>query len=573
MSMYGSRLPSPLLSEGRGQVDGGGHVNPQASAARSRTSGPGRPPRGEHRPWRMSHLGYQLICLAVKQTAPVQAGFFEMPSRHALNRYIEGYFSGFHEHLPFLHLPTTHMPSLAPELILAIAAVGAKYRFQGQQGQKLSECARAVIAWRLEEMARPPPSSVEEQQQADASIQLLQAMVLIMALGTWNQASELSKSAQLGVQIALFIRELGLLEPAPTAVSHEPTWEAWIRLESSRRTKLVAYCFLNLQCIAYDWPTHIAAGSIDLRLPCSETLWRADGPDAWSELYTAIAPDERIVSFKQAYSHLFGQDQGGAEATTAQPLRLSYFGNYIMAHAILQQVFHARQAALPCAPDSSLPDDALARLECALGRWQKNWESTEDPSIDPSSPSGPLSFNSTALFRLAHVRMHADLGPHRHLETRDPSRIAVGLKDVPHLRRSGQVFEAVLQCVHALSIPVRIGVEFVSRMQAPLWSIVHCLCNFECAAFLGQWLGCVATRTDNGDLVEEHELRLVNLVQGVLRETDNGVEVDAERDLARRCRLMAAAVARVCSQTLRGTHVWEIMDVIGSALEMRAAMF
>ncbi|KAF9878256.1 hypothetical protein CkaCkLH20_04294 [Colletotrichum karsti] len=490
------------------------------------------------------------------------------------------------------------MPTAAPELIIAIVAVGAQYRFQREQGLQLCECARALISWRLAELDQPPKDDIHARNydftpqsgggtvasssnnpspalgflqnsptgrpSVDATTQLLQAMIMIMALGTWNQPRDLKKSVHLGMQLAVLLRESGLTEPAVPSMNL--TWEEWVILESQRRTKLVAYCFLNLHSIAYNWSPQILNDSIELNLPCGENIWRAEDAVTWATLRSQdLASD---ISFKQAYESLFEKQQRDQAGR-----RFSSFGTYIMAHAILQQVFYARQAtpSFEGGKTASLPENALNVLEEALSRWQKNWESSEDSSIDPSSPSGPLSFNSTALFRLAYVRMHADLGAYRRLETFDPVRIAHSLSQVPHLARSVHVFRAVLQCIHSLSIPVRIGIEFVSRTHS--WSIIHSLCNFECAAFLSQWLNCVATKTGDGQVALDGELRLAHLVQGVLRETSFGQEIDDEENLSRRCKRMAAAVAQVCSQTLRGAHVWQIMDVMATALERRADMF
>lgn len=65
--------------------------------------------------------------------------------RHALCRYIEGFFSGFHKQLPFIHLPTIRIVTEAPVLILATASVGARYRFQRRQSFTLYYAAKALL--------------------------------------------------------------------------------------------------------------------------------------------------------------------------------------------------------------------------------------------------------------------------------------------------------------------------------------------------------------------------------------------------------------------------------------------
>jgi hypothetical protein len=42
--------------------------------------------------------------------------------------------------------------------------------------------------------------------------------------------------------------------------------------------------------------------------------------------------------------------------------------------------------------------------------------------------------------------------------------------------------------VHALSIPVRLGVDYVARSQAYFWSIRHALASLECCILLSKWL-------------------------------------------------------------------------------------
>jgi len=76
---------------------------------------------------------------------------FVFPSRHTLIRFVEGYISGFHERLPFLHLPTLSLSEVAPELLLAIMAVGAIYRFENNRAYGLWYASRSIA---LEQIRR-----------------------------------------------------------------------------------------------------------------------------------------------------------------------------------------------------------------------------------------------------------------------------------------------------------------------------------------------------------------------------------------------------------------------------------
>lgn len=64
-------------------------------------------------------------------------------------RYIAGYVNGFHEHMPCLHVQTMTMKRCSIELILAMAAVGAQYCFEGAKGVELFHVSRAIAMHRI----------------------------------------------------------------------------------------------------------------------------------------------------------------------------------------------------------------------------------------------------------------------------------------------------------------------------------------------------------------------------------------------------------------------------------------
>lgn len=94
--------------------------------------------------WRISAGDHGTIKNRLDEFSSVLPNDFVFPSRHTLTRYLEGYISGFQEHLPFLHIPTLSPTEMAPELLLAIASVGAQYRFESHRGNALWYAAKAV---------------------------------------------------------------------------------------------------------------------------------------------------------------------------------------------------------------------------------------------------------------------------------------------------------------------------------------------------------------------------------------------------------------------------------------------
>lgn len=122
-SRFGSRLPS-LQPEQQGEENGDMGRN-----------GP---------PWKISGQDLRDIQRKMDDFSDLLPKGFQLPSRHTLSRYLEGYINGFHEHLPFLHLPTISAVTMAPELLLALSAVGAQYRFESHRGNELWYAAKAV---------------------------------------------------------------------------------------------------------------------------------------------------------------------------------------------------------------------------------------------------------------------------------------------------------------------------------------------------------------------------------------------------------------------------------------------
>ena len=101
--------------------------------------------------WRISAIDHTVIRNRLDEFSSTLPNDFVFPSRHTLNRFLEGYISGFHDNLPFLHLPTLSPTDLSPELLLAILAVGAQYRFETNRGHALWYAAKVVA---LEQIRR-----------------------------------------------------------------------------------------------------------------------------------------------------------------------------------------------------------------------------------------------------------------------------------------------------------------------------------------------------------------------------------------------------------------------------------
>ncbi|RFU25130.1 hypothetical protein B7463_g11208, partial [Scytalidium lignicola] len=528
---------------------------------------------------------------------------FQLPSRLALCRYLAAYVNGFHEHLPFLHILTMSIETCAVELILAMAAVGAQYCFEGEKGVELFNASQAIASQRIRRRdaslvnyhqyvdsdipvehrgygfspipdrpavdcsipgplglpSEPAASSILSLEREDL-IQTAQALLILMAMATWAKHKEILREA-LAIQsvLATLIRDDGLQSQS---LPEDISWEEWIRIETTKRTKLIVFCFFNLHCIVYNIPPLILNAEIKLTLPSSASEFKAPNALAWRE---ARKKGPVAIEFQDALRHLF--TYGGRDTHKWN----SSLGNYILIHALIQHIFFLRQVArLRFVSPGDFKSDDVSSLEQALRNWQIGWKQNPESSLDPMDPNGPVAFNSTALLRLAYIRLNVDTGPGRALDTRDPVQIANAFRKSPAIKRTSKLVRAVLHSAHALSVPVKIGIRLVAKSQTFIWSIQHSLCSLECAFLLSKWLQELSL-PDPDPPISEDERRICSLVKTMLDETEFGVPyMPLDSFTTRKC--LSAGVLRVWATIFKGAQTWAIVDVIGSSLNIYAEM-
>jgi len=528
---------------------------------------------------------------------------FQLPSRLALSRYVAAYVNGFHEHLPFLHIPSISVDHCSVELILAMAAVGAQYCFEGEKGIELFNASQAIAAQRIRrrdarliainqgsenedfgagrepvqmssmgganDMQSPdqqprfgplglPSDSIDLPfMEKEDLVQTAQALLLLMAMATWAKHKEILREA-LAIQsvLATLVRDDGLRTMPPEG---EPTWEEWIRYETTKRTKLIIYCFFNLHSIVYNIPPLILNPEVKLKLPCSAREFRADTAARWQEARSRALPE---TGFQEGLERLFSRS--GRDVTEQN----ASLGNYILIHALIQHIFFIRQSArYRMNGDSDLMSEDVQSLEQALRNWQMGWSRNPESSLDPMDPNGPVAFNSTALLRLAYIRLNVDTGPGRALDTRDPFQIANAFRESPAIKRTPKLVRAVLHSAHALSIPIKIGIRLVAATQTFIWSIQHSLCSLECAFLLSKWLEALSHPDPP---ISDDERRIGSIVRTMLDETEFAVPSHDAIDSPESFKHMSAGVLRVWATIFRGAQTWAIVDVIGTSLNIYA---
>ena len=219
----------------------------------------------------------------------------------------------------------------------------------------------------------------------------------------------------------------------------------------------------------------------------------------------------------------------------------------------------------------------LALLEDVLRNWKSRWQQTPESSTNPRNPAGPIAFTSSALLGQAYVRLYLDLGPCRALQSLQRQQIAEALYGAPPIVRTPGLVMALLHGVHALSIPVRSGIDFVARTHSLYWSIQHSLSSLEYSFLLSRWL---LTLPEIGPArISEHERLLFLWVNRIAEETGPTSEdqpalresdiLEKVKDFTHMVRL-AQAIIRVWVRTFKGNACWGLVDLVGSSLEAYA---
>ena len=486
-----------------------------------------------------------------------------IPSRHALSRCLTGYITGYQDHYPFLHIPTLNIDYVTPQLFLSMAALGSRYCREPDTSMDLYRVARAVT---LEHIRRHFQSSGPSEANRLSNVSLsgsqdlletTQSLIMLQSISSWfKHDPPYYESLSIQSYTATLLKKGGLND-LPV---EDGSWESWIRREHVKRTILIAFCLLNILTITFDTPPVILAEELTLDLPCTEREWQATNASDW---LVERSQKQREPKFQEALSSLFTHGQ----ASHTRLESFSSLGGLVLIHAILQDIWLIQKARrLPISKTNSLSSSEIVSLEQALERWCQCWEHNQESSTDPFNPHGPLSFTSTALLRLGYIRLNADFTSARQLQTWEPESIAQSLKSNLSFTRNDRLTRAALHCAHALSTPIKLGINFVAHTQVVSWSNQYALCSLECAVLLAKWLEAATVPNPEPGLTEQ-ESKLLEFVIEMVMETRAGKS--REWLLGNNARL-SAIVTRLWARLFTADYIWELPNLIGRSLHSYA---
>ncbi|KAI6764233.1 hypothetical protein HG530_008022 [Fusarium avenaceum] len=350
-------------------------------------------------------------------------------------------------------LPTPYY-SCVPEFVLALAALGAQQRYERHISLSLYHAAKAIALRRLysTRLKSQERACMPELGWQSTIIQSASTLLTLIVFASWSANAEVVNEAfELHSPLMFWLREDSLVDKNEIL---SQDWYTWAKSETRIRVKLMAFCFFNLHTIAYNHQPVLFWHEVNLRLPCTVREWHATESFQWLLARQEVTNEQR--PFLESLKVLLRTDTRISQIHPAP----SPFGNYVLLHGLLQRIHLIRQLAI--AP--TLHDEDVIELHKALSNWATIWQQTSESSLDPRDENGPIAFTSVALLGLAHVRLNLNIGPYRDLACRIPNQVASALAKVPSppLQQTNSAISALLYSIHALSLPVAIGIEYVS---------------------------------------------------------------------------------------------------------------
>lgn len=275
-----------------------------------------------------------------------------LPSCHTFTKSLSAWEETLAGHLPYIHLPTLCLNDCIPELVLALAALGAQQRYETHTSLLLYRAGKTIALERirLNQLRNRVGTSKTRLGQSEI-IQSASTLLTLMVFATWSADPTLVDEAfGLHSSLVFCLREDGLIDNNKMP---SQDWHLWAQEEIRIRVKLMAFCFLNLHTVAYNHPPVLFWHEVDLKLPCTVREWHATEGFQWLLARQVVVDEQR--HFPVSLKELLSSD---GQASQNQPAP-SPFGNYVLLHGLLQRIYLIRQLAVT----PSLQEEDIVKLQ------------------------------------------------------------------------------------------------------------------------------------------------------------------------------------------------------------------
>ena len=170
------------------------------------------------------------ISLGVQYYTDVLPPRCRLPSKYNLCRYLEKYLRCVQEFLPFFHPATFSVGHKEPELLLAVAALGALYTYEHPKSYELYFMAKAVLAEKMRREDLQLASDVLSGQNHSAPCDLgrMQVFILLISFASWADKTVTPDALSMGSKLATLARKAGISKSDEIPLNVD--WLSWIAI-------------------------------------------------------------------------------------------------------------------------------------------------------------------------------------------------------------------------------------------------------------------------------------------------------------------------------------------------------
>jgi hypothetical protein len=233
------------------------------------------------------------------------------------------------------------------ELTLAMCSAGAQYCFERKSSERLFNVGKAIVfeRLRLEEahfspqtlalvnssnvvLTDVPPTS--RRSGPWSPLDMAKTLLILVGFATWERTGLLQQAFALRGLLVQTLRDIGLQERETclnSSSSRSAMWDYWIQRESARRTKLVAFAYINVHSIAYNINPLLWSSELHLRLPCCTQEWQASSAAQWMALQRD--GKEEQMPFQQALSILLQSSTNEGELLESSIFLVLIFNSWV----------------------------------------------------------------------------------------------------------------------------------------------------------------------------------------------------------------------------------------------------
>ncbi|KAF2007268.1 hypothetical protein P154DRAFT_116502 [Amniculicola lignicola CBS 123094] len=519
----------------------------------------GTPRTGE--PWAISDSCYESFRLEIQDFSAILPSGCFVPAQNAMIRCLEKYMRCAQEFLPFIHCATFQAEHKPAEILIAMSALGSRYLFEQSQSYQLYFMAKSILFEKIRREEFQLTSDLLSGQDKSAfkkgdELERLQTLVLLIEFASWADKGITRDAFLMASQLAVLIKERGLSDP--DNLTQDVNWLSWVAVEERRRTLFAAYVHSSLHTIAFDSSPLILNHEIGLYLPSYAAQWRSTTALQWGKM-----DSQPELAFQTGLRRLFSTNESLANSS------ISSFANYLLILGLMQEMHNECHTSI-----TALHSESIKIFETALRRWQTWWEGTQesrhDSNLDPLYAKGPFALTGAALLRLAYIRLSSGHNLCKQLLfSRNPQSILQRRKS---LHRSQQVNRAIIHAAHSLSVPVRLGITFMTTTKTSIWTLEHSVCSLESAIFLKDWLDMLSidVQPSGPDALQKVERRLLGIITDIIKGTSLADTLEIFEDYASHIRRMGCTVIKIWAAIFQGINVLDIENTIGAGLQILA---